>query len=239
MSIDLTRPLNLPMHFVHRLNAVNELCREHRFSEDLVDIPEVSILVRDLDAYCCESEIIGIHYTRAIPERIKNQGLLIRSGCEICKAFLAEHGHRFTSDEISLIKERWDGYFTEEQYSARDNRIFFNFTESALENGSAKYLIGRYGGEQVTMFFEFDEPIGIKLSEIGIPVVVRCAIKSSDMNTYIRFPWGKILFSEYHLSINPNAYGIDQDGYQSIPVDPEKIIEVKEITSKVSGCINA
>jgi hypothetical protein len=232
MIIDPTKPLDLPTQFVRRLNAIDELCREHEFSENLVEIGEVSILVRDIDAYCCENDIVGIHYTRAIPDSIKSQGLLIRSGSEIRNTFLAEHSHRFTSDEISLIKERWGSYFTGNQCSARDNRIFFNFTESALENGGAEYLIGLYGGEQVAMCFEFDDPIGIKLSEIGDPLIVRCALDPSNVDTFIEFPWGKILVSSYHLSINPEAYGIDQDGYQNIAVTPEKIIEVKALTSQ-------
>lgn len=229
MIIDPTKPLDLPTHFVHRLHAIDELCREHEFSETLVELREVSILVSDIDSYCRENQIIGIHYTRAVLDNIKNQGLLIRSGCEIRNTFLAEHAHRFTSDEIRLIKEQWGSYFTENKCSIRDNLIFFNFTESALGDGSAENLIGLYGGEQVAMCFELNDTIGIKLSKIGDPLIVRCVLDPINVNTFIEFPWGKILVSSYHLLINPKAYGIDQDGYQSIAVDPEKIIEVKAL----------
>ncbi|HAD08366.1 MAG TPA: hypothetical protein DCF62_02685 [Porticoccaceae bacterium] len=232
MIIDLTRPQDLPNRFVHRLNAIDDLCRNNEFSEVLVEISDVSILVREIDAYCHENEIVGIHYTRAVPGSIKERGLLIRSGSEIRSAFLEEHGHRFTSEEITLIKDRWESYFAGMQRSARDNRIFFNFTESALGNGGAEYLIGLYGGEQVAMCFELEDPIGIKLAEIGEPLIVRCALNPSDVKTFMEYPWGKILVSSYHLSKNSEAYGIDQDGYQSVAVAPEKIVEVKALTNQ-------
>jgi len=63
MIIDPTKPLDLPTQFVRRLNAIDELCREHEFSESLIEVSEISILVRDIDAYCCENDIVGIHFT--------------------------------------------------------------------------------------------------------------------------------------------------------------------------------
>lgn len=167
MIIDLTRPQDLPSRFVHRLNAIDHLCRSYESSETLVGISEISNLVKEIDAYCCENEIVGIHYTRAIPCSIKDRGLLIRSGSDTRLAFLEEHGHRFTPNEIANIEERWESYFTRMQSQARDNRIFFNFTESALRNGGAKYLIGLYGGEQVAMCFEFEDPIGSGLPKLA------------------------------------------------------------------------
>jgi hypothetical protein len=232
MIIDLTKPLDLPEEFVRRLSAIDALCHGHKFSEKLVELIEVSSLVRDIDAYCCERKVIGIHYTRAVSSQIQDQGLLVRSGSEIRSSFLAEHSHRFTFEEIDLIKKRWASYFTGNQCSARDNRIFFNFTESALGTGGAEYLIGLYGGEQVAMCFEFNDPIGTKLAQIGEPLIVRCALDPSEINTFLEYPWGKILVSSYHLSLNPDAYDIDQDGYQNIAVSPENIVEIKVLTSQ-------
>lgn len=227
MIIDLTKPQNLPNQFVNRLNAIDDLCQKHKFSETLLKISDVYILVKEIDAYCHENEIVGIHYTRASPDSIKKWGLLIRSGDEIRSKFLEEHGNRFTPEEITLIKERWEIYFSGIQNSARDNKIFFNFTELALGNGGAKYLTGLYGGEQVAMCFELDDPIGIKLGKIGESIIVRCALKPSNIETFTEYPWGQILVSSYHLSKNSGAYGIDQDGFQNVAVTPEKIIEIK------------
>jgi hypothetical protein len=232
MNVDLTKPLELPEKFVRRLNEIDEICREHEFSENLVEMEGVSLLVREIDAWCSKRNVIGVHYTRAIPKSIKDSGLLIRSGREIRSQFLAAHSHRFTASEIDQLKSEWESYFIQTQLSARDSRIFFNFTETSLADGGAKYLIGLYGGEQVGMPFEFDDPIGKKLATIGKPLIVRCAIDPSTISTFIQNPWGKILVSSYHLSINPDAYCIDQDGYQEVPVIPESIIEIKVLTSQ-------
>ncbi len=48
------------------------------------------------------------------------------------------------------------------------------------ESGS-EYLLGLYGGEQVSMCFELDEALGIKLGTIGNPLVVRCALYPSKV----------------------------------------------------------
>lgn len=230
MIIDLTKPEQLPEEFAARLKQSERLCRKFAFSEELIEQNDVYSLVQEIDDFCTTKKIVGIHYTRAIPESILKNGLLIRNGNEIRANFLKEHNSIFTETEITTIIERWKSYFNHSQSSARDGRIFFNFTESALGNGGAKNLLGLYGGEQINMCFDLQEPIGKKLANIGVPLVVRCALSPDAVKTFIEYPWGKILFSAYHLKVNPEAFGIDQDGYQSIPVKQEDVLAIKEHT---------
>lgn len=232
MNIELCKPLDLPGEFVDRLRAIERPCMEHEFAESLVERSDVSSLARDLDRYCRNNRIIGVHYTRAVPESIRSKGLLIRDGEEIREAFINEHGHLFSQEEILTIKKRWNDYFDHGQSSVRNRRIFFNFTEIELGGGGTEYLLGLYGGEQVSMCFELDEPIGLKLSGIGAPLVVRCSLDPNQVETFIENPWGKILISSFHALTNPGAYRIDQDGYQSVPVKPEDIVEVRVLTNQ-------
>jgi hypothetical protein len=232
MNIDLCKPLDLPDEFVERLRAIESPCMHHEFSESLLDRSDASSLVRDLDQYCRSNRVIGIHYTRAVPESIRSEGLLIRDGEEIREVFLKEHGHLFSQEEILTIKERWENYFDHSQSSVRNRRIFFNFTETELGGSGTEYLLGLYGGEQVSMCFELDEPIGLKLGSIGVPLVVRCSLDPNQVETFIENPWGKILVSSFHALNNPRAYRIDQDGYQSAPVKPENIIEIKALANQ-------
>lgn len=234
MNIDLSKPLDLPSEFTERLHRIESLCKRHEFSEELVESREASALVRDIDQYCNEQRVIGVHYTRALPESISASGLLVRDGEKIRSEFLRQHGHRFSEAEINEIKERWSKYFDRGQSCARDGRIFFNFTEIELGGSGSEYLLGLYGGEQVNMCFELDEPLGGKFGEIGNPLVVRCALYPSKVKTFIEHPWGKILVSSFHATINPNAYRIDQDGYQEVPVKPEDVIEVRVLTNRVT-----
>lgn len=229
--IYLNKPDRLPGEFVAALKQIDYLCVKFSFSEKLVEHKEVVPLVSDLNAFCMENYIIGVHYTRANPECLRSQGLLIRSGEEIRADFLRDLGYLFSESEIVTIKEQWTNYFIPSQSRARDRRLFFNFTETALNNSGAKSLLGLYGGEQVSMCFRRGCPIGSKLANIGEPMIVYCSLKPNDVTTFIDHPWGKILLSSYHLSVNSEAYGIDQDGYQSVPVTPENIVEIKLLTN--------
>lgn len=232
MNIDLSKPLDLPEEFVSRLMAIKSAFMDREFSESLVERSDVSSLTRDLDRYCRDNRIIGVHYTRAVPESIRTKGLLIRDGEEIREAFINEHGHLFSEKEILIIKKRWGDYFDYSQSSVRNRRIFFNFTEIELGGSGTEYLLGLYGGEQVSMCFELDEPIGLKLGAIGAPLVVRCSLDPNQVETFIENPWGKILISSFHALTNPDAYRIDQDGYQSVPVNPEDIVEVRVLANQ-------
>lgn len=232
MDIDLTKPNELPIEFKKRLRSFEALCKEYEFSEKLIGHREVSVLVRDINQYCNDNRIIGVHYTRAVPDSIRRLGLLLRSGDQIRKDFLDQHGYLFSDTEISEIKRRWANYFTPSQSSIRDHRIFFNFTEVELGESGAEYLLGLYGGEQVGMCFELDEALGVKLGRIGNPLVVRCSLDPSQMSTFSEHPWGEILVSSFHLEINPNAHRIDQDAYQECPVKPEDIVEVRVLEER-------
>lgn len=124
MNIDLSRPEKLPERFKFRLRSIDQLCHEYEFSEELVKHPKVSPIVRDLDEYCRSNEIVGIHYTRTDPEKIRKKGLLIRSGKEIRVNFLKEYGHLFSETEVEMIKEKWLNYFDSQQTNGRDGKIF-------------------------------------------------------------------------------------------------------------------
>ncbi|MEH6550088.1 MAG: hypothetical protein V7744_08900 [Pseudomonadales bacterium] len=226
MNIDLSKPNLLPNDFVVALRAIKDLCKKYTFSEKLVEHKDVLPLVRSLDNFCMNGSIIGYHFTRAIKENIEKNGLLIRSGDEIRNGFICENGYLFTDKEQRFLQERWSRYFTPGQNNARDNKIFFNFTSSALRDGGAENLLGLYGGEQVGMCFEMGHPIGEKLANIGQPLVIRCALKPKELNTFIEYPWGKILVSSFHKTINSEAYIIDQDGYQFVPVSPNNIVDI-------------
>lgn len=234
MIVDLTKPDELPVEFTTRLRLIENICRNYEFFDELVEHRDVYALVRDINAFCATQRIIGIHYTRAVRASIIKDGVLIRTGEEIRSAFIKEYGYLFTELELDSIKERWRNYFTVSQSSVRDSRIFFNFTEMALENHGAEQLLGLYGGEQVSMCFDSSELIGQKLGQIGEPLIVRCALDPSAVRTFDDMSWGKILISAFHVMINKNAYGEDRDAYQTIPVKPEDIIEIKEMSGHCS-----
>lgn len=74
------------------------------------------------------------------------------------------------------------------------------------------------------MGIEFDTLIGQKLASIGEPLFVKCALDPHKIRTSIERPWGKILISSFHLSVEPKAYRIDQDGKVTESISPECLI---------------
>ena len=225
--IDLSNPLELPLHYIERLNNIKELCESIEFSDEFVQHQNVRGLVRDINEYCLQNKIVGIHYTRAEPESILKKGLLIRNGRDIREIFLNEYGYLFSEDELIYMRKVWHKYYRNQQESVRDGRVFFNFTETALDNRGAEFLLGMYGGEQINMCFEPEEPIGSKLNSIGKAMVVRCSLDPHRIKTFIEHPWGQILMSSFHSLHNHEVHQIDQDGYQFVPVKPEDILEIR------------
>ena len=230
MVIDLSNPESIPVEYHDKLNLVSPAVWASDFSDEVVKHPDVYPIVKEIDEFCLASKVVGIHYTRADQSDIQRRGLLIRTGEEIRQHFLSQHGHRFSPSEIDRIKVGWEEYFTPQQVASRDGRIWFNFTREALGGGGAKPLLEMYGGEQIGMCFRRDCEIGKKLSIIGEPLVVSCALSPTDVNTYIPYAWGQILVSSYHKERNPQAFRIDQDGSQRVPVLPENIFSIEALT---------
>lgn len=230
MVIDLSNPGCLPVEYRDKLNAISPKIWTSEFSDDVVKHRVVSPIVKRIHEFCMAGRVIGIHCTRAEQFDIQQRGLLIRTGEEIHQHFLSQHSHRFSPAEIDRIKAGWEEYFSPQQIAARDGRIWFNFTKRALLDGGAKPLLEMYGGEQISMCFRRDCVIGKKLSIIGEPLVVSCALSPSDVKTYIPYAWGQILVSSYHKQRNPRACRIDQDGSQRVPVLPQNIIGIEALT---------
>jgi hypothetical protein len=228
MNIDLNSTKNLPDYFLDKLQEHSELFIAHEFSENLCNTPQLSPLVRELNNFCMRNQVIGIHFSRADKQSILSKGLLCLSGNEIRNSFLKRYGSFFSSEELNEIRSRWQSNFGNEGCEYRDFNIFFNFTDDALRNGGADELLGMFGGEQITMGFDTDSecPIGEKLANLGVPLIVKCSLDPSRIETYIENPWGKILMSSYHKELNSSAYRIDQDGHIRFAVPKADILEV-------------
>lgn len=221
--VDLQRSELLPETLRGRLDSIETICRNEEFSEELVRHPDVRNVVIEIDNYCMQRRVIGIHYTHAILADIKQKGLLIRTGAEIRDEFIQRFGHKFEADEVAWLQNKWSSHQVK-QSDIRDSMLWFNFTLNAYGGPGSEYLLGMYGGEQIHMGIEFDTPIGRKLASIGEPLVVKCALDPRKVETFIGHPWGKILISSFHLGVQPEAVRIDQDGKVTESILPQDIV---------------
>lgn len=207
-AVDLQRPELLPVALRLRLDSIKSYCRNEKFSQNLVEHPKVRNVVIELDNYCMQRRVLGIHYTHAIRADIEQKGLLVRTGAEIRNEFVQRFGDKFEADELELLQKQWSSLQVK-QSEIRDSMLWFNFTACG---GLNEELLGMYGGEQIHMGIELGTPIGKKLGSIGEPLVVKCALDPQKVENLHEYQWGKILVSSFHLSVEPEAHRIDKDG---------------------------
>ena len=223
ITVNLHDLTGLPETFIKGLHSCNSHFRDAEFLENIREIPAVLSLIKDIDEFCSQNQVIGFHYTRAIPEDLLTQGLQPRSGDQIRQQFLSRWGHKFGPDEIDTIKSAWASYFDKSMRRSRDNVLRFNFTKTALSDGGAEWLLKYYGGEQVYFCLINLPGIDEVLTSIGTPLIVKCELNPSDVSTYIDCPWGSIAVSSFHRRINPEADQVAQDGLLDGGVSPDRL----------------
>lgn len=222
-NINLNNLIGIPKIYIDKLEKHKKTFLDNEFLEHILEGKEINQLVKEINEVCLKASIYGFHYTRAIPEHIIEQGLRCRTGEEIRQCFINNHGNLLSSNELETVLQTWNKHFDYRQKESRDNYLFFNFTTSALYNGGAEPLLVNFGGEQIYMpIFEMDS-ISAKINNLGIPMILKCTLNPNKINTFYEYPWGKIAVSTFHALCNPKACRLDQDGYQSINVQPTEI----------------
>lgn len=234
MAIKLNCSSGIPLRLASKLRSVDSVLTGCEFLEVVLENRELYQIAEDLHALCLEKGVIGYHFTRAVREKIETCGLIVSSGQERRRDFLAQHGHRFSEAQRERICHMWESYFTPPQTQSRDGRIWFNFTLSALGNGGANDLLNYYGGEIINMPLTQDEDIATVLRTIGEPLIVECALETQRLHPFglSDIPWGKIWLSSYHVAVNPNAQQFDVDACQEQPVPPSQVVSISVVGSK-------
>lgn len=222
-TIDLNNLQELPKVFLTKLQYFNSLFKENLYLENLLHNNSLAILIEQINEHCLKNQIVGYHYTRAIPKEIQKTGLTCRKGEDIRNNFIKNFGHHFTEHEKIKIKNAWTNHFDQKQQKSRDNYLFFNFTTCALDDFGAEPLLTNFGGEQIYMPLQELIAIGNKIKNIGKPLILKCKLNPNNIKTFYENPWGRIAVSSYHCQINKDAHREDQDGYQKINVKSENI----------------
>ena len=235
ITINLEDLEGIPKKYIDRLKCFDTILKQNKSLDSIIEIEEIEILANEIHDFCNRNLIFGFHYTRALPEEILKTGLTCRSGEEIRNVFLKNHSKRFTVDELEFLKNKWEGYFDRQAQKSRDNRLYFNFTTNAIDEYGAQPLLRSYGGEQIYMPIPDDSKVGEKLMQIGLPLILKCKLKPTNLNTFYDNSWGRIAVSSYHNKLNPSAYQYDQDGHQSVNVPPSDI-EIIEYKGNLHFC---
>ena len=223
MVINLDDLNGLPLEFVKRLSAFDEIFKNSNYFEDYENNADIKRLTIEIDKFCQTNKIIGYHYTNAIKEDVFKNGLLIRNGEDIHNAFVEKHFHLFTEEEQATILKGWNYLREKNAAKYRDNLVFFNFTLDGLQNSGADLLLHYYGGEQVYFPLYRQPQISEKLKKIGTPMILKCILNPKNIKTFWENQWGRIAVSSYHRLKNQDACVEDLDGSQQTAVQPENI----------------
>jgi hypothetical protein len=232
MAIDLTSIEQIPSDILSDLRIHSEYFLKYEFLDQLLEINSFKTVVSGLNEICNKHGVIGYHFTRSHKDLIKKDGLQVKTGSERRKEFLAEYSELFSDAQLKIIKNEWNGYFDYHQNKARDGKIWFALTKIALINGGAFPLLNHFGGEVVYMPLTREIEISNILNGVGNPLVIKCSLQTSKLNTFSLLPWGKIWLSTYHCHINSNAYQNDKDIYTMHNVNPVAIIDIEVLNKQ-------
>lgn len=94
--INLTKIDQMPVGIRKTLSRQKADLRSNLLLEGLLENPELERVIEDLNTVCLLSGVVGIHYTRAMPEQIAKEGLVAISGFKRRTEFLEEFGDLFT-----------------------------------------------------------------------------------------------------------------------------------------------
>ncbi|QES93110.1 hypothetical protein F0358_10530 [Empedobacter brevis] len=219
----------VPSDIDKRICDLENYFLKYEVFEEYENISEVLNLNNDINKFCNDKFIVGFHYSNTIPEKIISLGLISRNGEEIRKTFIDEYSHIFTSDEIKIINRNWELYYDEFQSNVRNKKIYFNFTLNSLYNKESDKLLKYYGGEQIFMGLLNEPHLLEKLTSIGQPLIIEVLLKTNEIKTIRKSPWGRILISTYHKRFNRNNNNIlreDQDGYTLHKIKPTRIHKI-------------
>lgn len=230
MPIDLRNPSAIPPHLISELESFKVRLAREEFLESLLEHSHFLAIASELNDLCDREGVVGFHFTRSFSEKIKSQGLLSSTGAERRAAFLRQHGALFTAVQVDRIQKFWAEYFDSQQDQVRDHRIWFNLTLKALSEGGANRLLAHFGGEVVYMPLSSNDEIARVLYQIGRPLVVECDLDTSKLRTSAEYPWGEVLLSSYHRTINRDAHVLDCDCRmrESLPAAP--VLHIQEAT---------
>ncbi|MGB3465746.1 MAG: hypothetical protein WBA74_10765 [Cyclobacteriaceae bacterium] len=229
-TIDFTNIRNLPSGLFQKLSEWDDQFKSHKEINDLKKEDDFLILMSKLDKFCRSNDIVGYHLTKAPKKDILDSGLLCRSGEEIRKLFMKQYSEKFSNEQLLKIGKKWISYFDEEEACHRDNCIYFYFNLNEENDLIEIPFLNKYGGEQI--YTPLSDIAGVEeiLKGIGDPIVVKCSLKPDDINIDNELPFGMLLCSAYHQSVNSAAIKLHWQGCQKKSVPPDRIKDVFSLT---------
>ena len=222
----------LPKELRQELSALDSRLKRIEYFDDVERELKLELdsLLELLDNHLEERGVIAHHFTRAEPESIRTKGLITSTGADRRKWFLAEHGHRFTPEQLSQIRERYAKYFWKGQNAVRDGLIFFNLSKQSLADGDATPLLEYFGGETIYMPLQRIPGVDEILGSIGKPLVVSFKVQPSQMIcSWTKHPAAIVWLSAYHASVNLRAGLYDRDVYVRESIPPQNIMNIEII----------
>jgi len=229
MAIRLDRIGSIPGGFLVKLNRLRNIFVESEYLDEILNDSATFEIAQELHRYVEENGVLGFHYTRAFPERIRDAGLIAIAGGVRRTQFLGEFGDLFSSEQRARIENCWCRYFNVDENERRDFRVYFAGSNDLSKAGVVQPLYKYYGGEVVNMALNNEKDIMALIAKIGVPLVIGCSLNARDLREPYNYDFGRALISAYHASVNCEAEWVGFSTYSRVSILPSQITGIWEL----------
>lgn len=220
---------SLPRRFASELEALRDLFAQTTCFDEICRDIRVKAVSDDLDRYLRQLSIRAYHCTREpVPGFFATNGLRLTNLDQHQKAFIKQHGHRFSDSEIEHMHEAWHQYFhVENRFTCRDNNLWFCLTRATCESDGVDPFLQLFGGEAIHKPLQDHPTISAKLQKIGQPVIV--AVRLPPNSTASCHPLAKHVINAWHRTIRADVEPTEGETFIHCPIPPRDILEVRQI----------
>ena len=228
MILDISNHEVLPTEIRSELFQFEKMFKQETYVEALYEDSTFQALASRVLNWILEQDLRVYHCTRVKSiEHTLNNGLRVLDRVSHETEFMKEFGDQFSDDEKAFIYVQWTAYFTGQQDSNRNGRIFFCNSRYLISDAGTAPFFEYFGGEAVFMPLK-GSPVSSKLRTFGMPAVVEFTLRASDV-LVASYPLDKAILSHFHQSINPEARLFGSEGHIKRDVLPIEIIRVVEL----------
>lgn len=219
----------LPTELAHRLLAVDDVFRAHKYIDSVAGNARVRPLVAELEDYLHRFPVRGYHCTREpVAGYFAREGLRLTNVEAHQNEFLRFFGDRFTTSELQEMAAAWQSYFVGiSQIRNRNGRLWFCLTKATAGSDGTRVFFKHFGGEAIFMPLKRHRTIAEKLGSIGLPVIVEVRLPPGAPSKHLSLALP--LLSAYHLTRYPDAQPWLAQTFVQQPVPARDVLSVTPV----------
>ncbi|MGD0280663.1 MAG: hypothetical protein ABSC11_15355 [Smithella sp.] len=214
-----------PNGMMESLLSHHDILLSNNYMENLIESEPFCSIAEELNAFILKHKVVGYHCTKE-----SEKGYFEKCGIRVLdrknhqNKFLKKFSSQFSVEDLNLLKQAWESYFSIGQDYGRNGKIWFCLAPDQVISYGTKDFFTYFGGEAIYKPIKDYSSITQILRNIGNPVIVKVAIDPNDLHTFSQVPFAINTLSLFHQRQNPKAYIHSREGYLMHDVTPNEII---------------